>query len=153
MSVNAEYKGYTITTDKGLLQPETIHKWLSENAYWCKHIPFHLVKNAFDNSYTIGAIKDGRQIAYARLITDYSIFGYLADVYVEEQHRGKGISKKMMELLMNEDWVKNLRVLMLATVDAKGLYEKFGFTDPKYPERLMQITRPAIYGDTENRCK
>ncbi|OSZ78234.1 hypothetical protein CAP35_08215 [Chitinophagaceae bacterium IBVUCB1] len=151
--VTITYNGYTITTDKALMRVEDVHQWLSTEAYWCKRIPFDVVKTAFDNSYCIGILKDGRQVGYARFVTDYSVFAYLADVYVAEAHRGQGLSKKMMEILMGLDWVQKLRRISLATVDAHGLYEQFGFKQPAIPERLMEITRPAIYGDNSNPCK
>jgi GNAT superfamily N-acetyltransferase len=151
--ININYKGYLITTDKNLLQPNAIHRWLSEESYWSKHIPYSVVKTSFDNSYCIGVLKDDLQIGYARFVTDYATFAYLADVYVEEPHRGQGLSKKMMELLMDLDWVKGLRRIMLATLDAHSLYEQFGFAAPAIPERCMEINRPVIYGDTENVCK
>ena len=124
---------------------EDIYDWLYHEAYWCKGIPFEIFKPTFDNSFCIGAIIDGKQIAYARFVTDYATFAYLADVYVTEEHRGKGISKKMMQLLFDLDWVKGLRRIMLATRDAQELYKQFGFTACKYPERIMEISRPAIY--------
>lgn len=151
--VNISYKGYHITTDKAQLQPKAIHAWLTQHAYWCKNISFDIVKKAFDNSYTIGVLIDGKQIAYGRFITDYSVFAHLADVYVEELHRGKGLSKKMMEILMEQDWVKNLRSITLGTLDAQELYRKYGFSEPQYPDRRMEIQRPLIYGDNQNRCK
>lgn len=143
--ITTDYKGYTITTDKSLMNVPDIYNWLRHEAYWCKGIPFEIFKPTFDNSFCIGAITDGKQIAYARFVTDYATFAYLADVYVAEAHRGKGISKKMMQLLFDLDWVKGLRRIMLATRDAHGLYKQFGFTACKYPERIMEISRPAIY--------
>lgn len=143
---------YLITTDKSLLKPAEVHKWLSNKAYWSKGIPYDLVKSAFDHSFCIGALHEGKQVSYARLITDYTTFAYLADVYVAEEHRGKGISKKMMELIMELPWVQRLRRFMLATLDAHQLYEQFGFAQPGHPERLMEINRPAVYGDKENLC-
>jgi GNAT superfamily N-acetyltransferase len=140
-----DFNGYTITTDKSLMNMQDIYYWLSEEAYWCKGIPFELFNRTFDNSFCIGALIDGKQVAYARLITDYATFAYLADVYVEEEHRGKGISKKMMEILFDLDWVKGLRRIMLATKDAHGLYEQYGFGACKYPDRIMEISRPNIY--------
>ena len=148
-----EHKGYTITTDKDLLYPSHVHDWLSNRSYWSKQVPYETVKSAFDNSYCIGAVKDGRQVGYARLITDYTTFAYLADVYVEEEHRGLGLSKKMMEVIMAQDWVKGLRRIMLATLDAHDLYTQFGFAKPSFPDRLMEITRPGIYDDESNPCK
>lgn len=150
--VNIDYNSYLITTDKGLMYPGDIHKWLSEVSYWAKHIPYDTFRMCFDNSFAIGAVKDGKQIAYARLVTDYATFAYLADVYVEDSHRGKGLSKKMMQELFDLDWVKGLRRVMLATLDAHGLYRQVGFKSPNFPDRIMEITRPNIYGDIETRC-
>lgn len=135
------YGDYIITTDKGLMKVNDVHKWLSEESYWCKGIPFDNFKIAFDNSYCIGALIDNKQIAFARLVTDYATFAYLADVYVEEKHRGKGISKKMMQVLFDLDWVKNIRSIKLATKDAHELYRQYGFTECKYPGRIMEIVR------------
>ncbi len=144
---------YTITTDKSLMQLDAIHRWLSTEAYWSKNIPYKTVESAFNNSFCIAVLHCGKQIGYARLITDYTTHAYLADVYIEQAHRGKGLSKQMMQVLMDLDWVKKLRRIMLATVDAKGLYEKFGFAAPKHPDRLMEVMQPAIYGDINNPCK
>jgi len=136
------HDGYTITTDKEQMKLGDIHRWLSEEAYWSKGIAYDRVKTAFENSFCIGAIIDGRQVAYARLITDYISFGYLADVFVTEPHRGKGLSKKMMEILFDLDWVKGLWRVTLSTSDAHGLYRKYGFGPSMYPERMMEV-RPA----------
>jgi GNAT superfamily N-acetyltransferase len=146
--ITITYKGYQITTDKSLLRVEDVHEWLSTKSYWCEGVPFDVVKTTFDNSYCIGIVKDGRQVGYARFVTDYAVFAYLADVYVEEEHRGIGLSKKMMEILMDLDWVRGLRRVMLATKDAHDLYKQYGFDAPKIPERLMEIVRPAAYLQT-----
>ena len=143
--VSINYNGYTITTDKSLMNVADIYEWLSEEAYWCKGIPYSLFKTTFDNSFCIGTVKDGGQVAYARLITDHATFGYLADVFVTETHRGKGISKQMMQILFDLDWVKGLRRIMLATRDAQDLYKKYGFDNCAHPERLMEIVRPSLY--------
>jgi len=144
------YNDITITTDKELMIASDIFRWLSEVSYWCKGIPYEIFKRGFDNSFCIGAIHNGKQVGYGRLITDYATFAYLADVYVLETYRGQGISKVMMQTLLDLDWVKGMRAIRLATVDAHGLYEKFGFTGSKQPERLMEITRPDIYKKTLN---
>ena len=143
--ISVNYKGYIMTTDKSLMNVHEIHKWLSEQSYWSPNIPFEIVNSSFENSYCMGAIDSGRQIAYARLVTDYTTFGYLADVYVIEEYRGQGISKKMMELIFGLEWVKGLRRIMLATKGAQELYRKYGFTECKNPERIMEVTRPDIY--------
>lgn len=143
--VTYEYRNYLITTDRALLQPEAIHQWLTQESYWAKGIPYETVKTAFDHSFVIGILHEDKQIGFARLITDYATFGYLADVYIEEAHRGLGLSKQMMETIMNLDWVTKLRRIMLATLDAEKLYEQFGFTAPVFPQRLMEITRAKMY--------
>ena len=149
--ITIDYKGYTITTDKSLMRVDDIHQWLSTEAYWCRNIPMSYVKTAFENSFCIGVLKDGKQIGYARFVTDYAVFAYLADVFVSEPHRAIGLSKKMMEILMNLDWVKKIRVIKLGTLDAHGLYEQFGFKRST-SERNMDLIRPDIYGDNSNPC-
>jgi GNAT superfamily N-acetyltransferase len=148
LPVTVDYNGYTITTDKNLMKVSDVHRWLSEVSYWSKGIPFETFNTSFDNSYCIGVLIGDKQIGFARLITDYAVFGYLADVYVEETHRGKGISKKMLDILFDMDWVQGLRGIKLATADAHGLYERYGFTECKHPERIMEISRPDIYKPT-----
>lgn len=139
--ITVTYKEYTITTDKNLMKVHDVHKWLSERSYWVKDITFEKVKMAFDNSYSIGTLYGNNQIGYGRLITDYSSFAYLADVYVQEDHRGKGICKVMMKILLEQDWVQQLRGVMLATKDAHDLYRQFGFAELPNPERYMKLTK------------
>lgn len=145
LPIHIEHEGYLFTTDSSLLKPEQIHQWLSTKSYWCEKISYQIFKTAFDHSYSLGVLYGTNQVAYARFVTDYATFAYLADVYVLEEHRGKGISKKMMDILMNLDWVKQLRRLSLVTLDAHTLYEGFGFTAIAKPERHMELTRPDIY--------
>jgi len=143
--ITVTYGNYSITTDRSLLQPTAIHEWLSQESYWAKDVPYNVVKTSFDHSFVVGVLLDGAQVGYARIVTDYATFGYLADVYVLAAHRGLGLSKQMMQLIMGLDWVKNLRRLMLASLDAQGLYEQFGFTKPHLPERYMEITLATVY--------
>jgi GNAT superfamily N-acetyltransferase len=136
------YNGYLVTTDKSLMKVSDIHRWLSEEAYWSREIPFETVRTAFENSYCIGVLDGDRQVGFGRLVTDYATFAYLADVYVEEAHRGKGLSKRMMEILFSMDWVNGLRRMMLSTIHAHELYRKYGFTACRYPDRLMEVLLP-----------
>lgn len=130
-----------------------IHKCLSQNSYWSKGIPFETVKKAWENSFCVGYFDENdNQTAFARIITDYSTFAYLCDVFVDETLRGKGYGKELMEHIMNKCWIKNLRRFMLATLDAHKLYEQFGFKLIKNPERFMEISKPNIYGDCLNKC-
>ncbi|OJW83234.1 MAG: hypothetical protein BGO69_19180 [Bacteroidetes bacterium 46-16] len=147
------YNDYTITSDKALIPVEALHKWLSEESYWVKNIPFDVVKNSFEGSFTIGILKDEELVGYARLVTDYATLAILADVFVVEAHRGRGLSKKMMEVMLGLDWVKRLRNIMLGTRDAQGLYAQFGFINPEFPGRIMQLHQPSIYGDMNNTCR
>lgn len=145
-TITVDFNGYLVTTDKALMVVADIHKWLSEEAYWCKGIPHDTVAKAVEQSHCIGVLQDGKQIAFARLVTDYVTFGYLADVYVQEAYRGVGLSKKMMEVLLGQEWVKGLRRIMLSTISAHELYRKYDFTECRYPERLMEILRsPDMY--------
>ncbi|MBS1590186.1 MAG: GNAT family N-acetyltransferase [Bacteroidetes bacterium] len=139
------FKDYTITSDKTIMDIHQIHDWLSNHSYWSQNIPFETVKQAFDYSFCIGAMLQKQQIAFARLVTDYATFGYLADVFVIESHRGKGIGKIMLSQLLNQLWVKRLRRIMLATLDAHDLYKMHGFLHTAFPERFMEINRPNIY--------
>lgn len=143
--INIQHGDYVITTDKSRMQPEAIHKWLSEKSYWVQNIPLEVVKNAFDNSFCIAVLKDGIQVGYARFVTDYATVAWLGDVYIEEEHRGKGLSKKMMEILTGIDWVQKLRKLFLGTLDAHGLYAQYGFEPVSEPEKWMELTRANIY--------
>lgn len=146
--INVPFGEYIITTDKNLLSAEAAHEWLSTESYWSKNIPLETVQGAFDNSFVIGILHNNEQVGYGRLITDYATFGWLADVYVLEGHRGKGLSKKMMSVLMELDWVKKLRNIGLGTWDAHGLYEQFGFKHHDRPDRIMFNLRRNIYDST-----
>jgi GNAT superfamily N-acetyltransferase len=126
------------SSEKSLLQIETIHEYLSCESYWANSIPLETVKASIDGSVCFGAYYNGRQVAFARLITDHATFGYLADVFVIEEFRGKGISKNLMSFIMSDPAVLKFRRFMLATKDAHGLYEKFGFKSVQSPERLME---------------
>jgi N-acetylglutamate synthase-like GNAT family acetyltransferase len=135
---------YLISTDKMLLDFELIYQFIS-TSYGAKGIPRDTMKKALDGSLCFGLYDDGKQIGLSRMITDNATFAYLADVFVLEQHRGKGLSKWMMECIFAHPSLQGLRRVMLATADAHGLYEKFGFTAINMPEPLMQIHQPDIY--------
>ena len=143
-----EYKKdqYTISTDKTKLQFDVIHGFLS-TSYWSPNVPMEIVKRAAKNSMTFGIYKDEKQVGYARIISDCATFAYLADVFVLESERGKGISKWLMECITQLPDLQKLRRWMLATRDAHGLYTQFGFTPLDNPEAMMQIARPNIYNE------
>lgn len=141
--------GYIISDDKTLLQVQVIHDYLRYQSYWAKGIPMEAVQKSIEGSYCVGVYLDGGQVGFARLITDYATFGYLADVFILEAQRGKGLSKEIMKFLMEQEWVQGLRNTMLGTQDAHGLYQQFGFTLLTDPKRYMYIFKPNIYKHTK----
>jgi GNAT superfamily N-acetyltransferase len=136
--------GCMISTDPAKLDLDAIHSFLS-GAYWCEGIPRETLERAIQNSLCFGVYAEGRQVGFARVVSDRATFAYLADVFVVETHRGRGLSKWMMEAIMNHPELQGLRRWTLGTRDAHGLYSKYGFTPPKFPERLMEINDPDIY--------
>jgi GNAT superfamily N-acetyltransferase len=136
---------FLFSVDKNRLDLTYIHQFLSEKSYWASGIPLQLVKTSIENSIAVGVYKSGRQIGFARVITDYATFGYLADVFVDESFRGKGLSKKLMEFIFTFPELKLLRRMMLATRDAQGLYSRYGFNPLKNTDRWMEIHQSDIY--------
>ncbi|HTO87317.1 MAG TPA: GNAT family N-acetyltransferase [Thermoanaerobaculia bacterium] len=134
----------TISTDQARLDREAIHEFL-RNSYWARGIPRTVVDESIENALCFGLYEGGRQVGFARVITDFATFAYLSDVFVIESHRGLGLSKWLMEVIMGHPQLQNLRRWMLATRDAHGLYEQFGFRSPSNPERLMEIVDMDIY--------
>ncbi|MNX44881.1 Acetyltransferase (GNAT) family protein [compost metagenome] len=104
-----------------------------------------VVKTSIENSLCFGIYKESKQIGFARWITDKATFAYLADVYVKEEYRGQGLSKKLMSIMLFHKDLQGLRRYMLATQDAHGLYAQFGFKAIEHPERLMAVVIPDIY--------
>ncbi len=131
--------GLLFSNNKELLQVDVIFNYLHHESYWAQGIPLEVVKDSITGSVCFGVYKDNKQIAYARVITDNATFGYLADVFVLEEYRGEGISKQLMAFIMTYPPCKKFRRMMLATKDAQGLYEKFGFKNLAFPERIMEI--------------
>ena len=136
--------GYYVSTDKSMLNIDVIHSYLARS-YWAKGIPREIVEKGIANSLCFGAYHDGDQVGFARVVSDFCVFAYLADVFVLEEHRGKGISKLIMEEVVKHPELQGLRRFMLATRDAHGLYEQYGFTPVKNPERIMEIVNPDAY--------
>lgn len=129
----------TISTDKKQLDVAYIHAFLANESYWSKNIPLDVVLRAIDGSICFGVYEGTRQIGFARIITDHATFAYLADVFIDPAYRGKGVSKQLMRYIMDHEPLKGLRSIMLATLDAHGLYEQFGFKPLKEPNRYMSI--------------
>ena len=134
-----------ITTNNDDLDLSLIHGFLSEHSSWAKGIPLALVQQSIANSLCFGGFIGASQVAFARVISDYSTFANLVDVFVLPEHRGKGYSKILMNTVLGHPQLQGLRRFMLATGDAHGLYAQFGFMAPLYPESLMERYIPKIY--------
>lgn len=128
---------YRISTDKSKLQIEVVHHFLT-NSYWAKNIPMSIMQKSIENSLCYGVYHRDKQIGFARVVTDYATFGYLADVFILEEYRGNGLSKWLMKCLLQHPDLQHIRVMMLKTKDAHGLYSQFGFIPPEEPGRIME---------------
>ncbi|MBP1771593.1 MAG: family N-acetyltransferase [Holophagaceae bacterium] len=135
---------YSISTEKPRLDVQAIHAYLSRS-YWSPGIPLEMVRRAIDHSLCFGVFHGPDQVGFARVITDQTTFAYLADVYILESHRGRGLSKWLMEVITGHAELQGLRRFMLATRDAHGLYRQFGFREAAHPSRLMEIVNPNAY--------
>jgi len=136
---------WLISTDKARLDRTLIHNFLSEQSYWAKGIPLETVNRAIDHSLCFGAYLAGRQIGFARIVTDCATYAWLADVFVIEAQRGRGFSKQLMAAVVSHPQLQGLRRFMLGTADAHGLYQQFGFAPIKQVERFMEIYEPNPY--------
>lgn len=135
---------YTITTDKRQLDLNAIHAFLSQT-YWSPGVPKAVVERAIENSLAFGVFKGSEQVGFARVVTDKATFAYLADVYVLEAHRGKGLSKRLLEEIHAHEELQGLRRFLLATKDAHGLYAQFGFKELANPSLMMERWNPNAY--------
>jgi GNAT superfamily N-acetyltransferase len=136
----------TISTDKSKLDRELIHRYLAEESYWAKNIPRELVERSIENSLCFGAYDDaGRQLGFARVVSDCATFGYLGDVFVIAEARGRGVAKALMTAVRQHPDLQSLRRWHLLTRDAHSLYEQFGFRSLEAPEWHMEIAVKDAY--------
>jgi GNAT superfamily N-acetyltransferase len=142
-----EKDGYMITTDDAAMDVEVIHRYLSVESYWAKGIPTEVVKKSIANSLCFGVFYEGSQVGFARLVTDKATFAYLADVFILPAHRGKGLSKWLIQTMHAHPEVQTLRRWVLSTRDAHTLYEQFGWTrfTEDVSSRFMQKHNPDVY--------
>ncbi len=136
---------FSISTDKSRLDLLAIHDYLSNKSYWAKGRSLETIKISIENSIAFGMYdKDGKQIGFARVATDMALFAYLMDVYILDEYQGNGLGKQLMSYIINYPSLQGLRRIMLATKDAHGLYEKYGFNVAAQPETLMELINNAI---------
>ena len=131
-----------ISDDKTRLDRALIHGFLSGRSYWALGVPMDVVARSIRNSLCFGMYRAGRQIGFARVVTDFATFAWLADVFVVEEERGSGFGKKLVAAVVGHPELQGLRRFMLGTRDAHSLYKSFGFAPLDHPERFMEI-RPA----------
>jgi GNAT superfamily N-acetyltransferase len=131
-----------ISDDRTQLDRALIHRFLSERSYWAQGVPREIVERAIDHSLCFGVYRADRQVGFARVVTDFATFAWLADVFIMEEERGKGLSKKLVAAIQAHPELQGLRRFMLGTRDAHGLYAQFGFEPIKYPDRFMEIAPP-----------
>ena len=135
---------YTVSTDKLKLDVDFVHSYLSRS-YWAEEIPKEIVKKGIDNSLCFGIYNESKQTGFARVISDYSTFAYLADVFIIEEERGKGLSKWLIECILKHEHLQGLRNFCLLTRDAHTLYERFGFQNLEKPQNFMAIKKDDFY--------
>ena len=135
---------YSISTDPGLLDRPLIHAFLSRS-YWAGGIPRETVDRSIENALCFGVYEGASQVGFARVITDRATFAYLADVFVLESHRGRGLAVWLMEAIRSHPDLQGLRRWILMTRDAHGLYEKSGFRTIEDPRRCMEIVDRDVY--------
>jgi N-acetylglutamate synthase-like GNAT family acetyltransferase len=136
--------GYEITTDKSLIDFEVVYNYLNDDSYWAQGIPKEKLKKAIENSMCFSVLKEKEQVGFARVISDQATFAYICDVFILPKARGNGLSKWLMQTIMNHPDLQGLRRWSLATFDAHGLYKQFGFKEISRPDRWMEIFKPYI---------
>ena len=129
---------YVISTDRDRLNLTTIHDYLSGKSYWATGRTMKQVQRSIANSLNFGLFYGEEQVGFARVVTDYATFAWLADVFILEDHRGKGLSKWLMEVVVGHPALQGMRRWMLATRDAHDLYRRYGFKDLEDPSRWLE---------------
>ena len=138
-------ENFEISTDRSKLDIDMIHKFLIEDSYWAQTRTFEQTRTAIENSICFGIYLNDRQVGFARVVSDRATFAYLGDVFILDEFRGRGLSKRLMEAIVSHPELQGLRRWLLATKDAHGLYEQFEFAPLRLPERWMERTAPDAY--------
>ena len=134
-----------LSDNKDCLDVKKIHDFLCNESTWANNISYQVVSKSIENSICIGAYIGKDQIGFSRIITDHATFANLVDVIVWPEFRGQGVSKLLMKAVLNHESVKSVRRFTLATSNAHGLYEQFGFSLLSKPNTFMEIYKPNIY--------
>lgn len=134
-----------ISDDRNIIDLDLVYNFLSQESYWAKDLPRDIFETSLDNSYCLSLFSQKKQIGFARLITDYATYAYLADVFISREYRGRGYSKLLLEHINKLGWYKKLRRVMLVTKDAHQIYLNNGFSPLANPDRILELHRPEIY--------
>lgn len=140
-----ERDGFQISTDGSRLDLDAIHEFLSKESYWAKNRTREQTQTAIKNSICFGLYHGDRQLGFARVVSDQATFAYVGDVYIIEEFRGRGLSKWLMQVIVEHPDLQGLRRWVLATRDAHGLYKQFEFDELRHPIRWMERTAPDAY--------
>ena len=136
---------FQVSTDRTRLDIPMIYRFLSEQSTWAVGISRTVVERSIENSLCFGGYIDGRQIAFARVITDYATMAHLADVFVVPEYRERGYAKQLIRIVMEHPSLQRLRRFTLNTSDSHSLYARFGFAPAQRPDTLMERFYPNIY--------
>jgi GNAT superfamily N-acetyltransferase len=142
----SEYRkgAFTVSADRERIDLDVVHGFLAE-CYWAEGVPRDVVARSIENSLCFGVYAEGKQVGFARVISDYATYAYIGDVFVLEPFRGRGLGKWLMECVMRHPRLQGLRRWSLVTRDAHGLYSQFGFGPLKKPQNYMELHRPDVY--------
>ncbi|HSP88725.1 MAG TPA: GNAT family N-acetyltransferase [Ignavibacteriaceae bacterium] len=139
-----KYNDYVISNDRKKLNLQTIYNYISLESYWGKGRSKEVIKRSIDNSLPFGIYYKNEMIGFARVVTDYATFAWIADVFILQEHRGKGLSKWLMEVMLAHPQLQGFRRWVLATKDAHELYRKYGFQSLKRADRWMERFDPDM---------
>lgn len=138
---------FLITTNVDKLDFEIIHRLLTTETYWAQDRSLEIVRRSFENSLSFVIFKNDEIVGWARVVSDFATFAWLADVFIRKEYRGQGLSKWLMKVIIAHPDLQNLRRFLLSTLDAHNLYQQFGFEPVKYPQLWMERTAPNAYAN------
>jgi len=136
---------FQVSTDRTRLDVPMIYRFLSEHSTWAVGISRSMVESSIENSLCFGGYIDGRQVAFARVITDYATTAHLEDLFVVSEFRGHGYAKQLLRMVIEHPSLQGLRRFTVNNLDANSLFERFGFAVPKRPDTIMERFQPKLY--------
>jgi GNAT superfamily N-acetyltransferase len=132
---------YTISTDKSQLDLIRIYEFLTHQSYWARDRSLETVQKSIENSLCFGVYQNTELVGFGRVVTDYSVFAWLLDIFIIKEHRGKGLGKLLVEAIITHQDLRLVKRWMLGTQDAHSLYYQYGFRELNEPDLFMEMTR------------